>query len=194
MNYPPRAELAMSPANLLAFERSGWIAQAKLNGSYAVIDIVDGEQTAYNRHKVKVNWPLPDLTGFISNGTICGEWLNKAQADETGTIPKYLGIHDITNFEGEYLNKLAYADRYSMILDVFTPKEGNYVLPVCEGLCVLENYEDYWTEIFNELTNVPLIEGLVIKNTKAKLKYGFSVNSNASWQYKFRKPTLNYKY
>ena len=52
------------------------------------------------------------------------------------------------------------------------------------------NFEEVWKEI----VDTDLYEGLVLKRRDAKLSFGFNEKNNNEWQIKCRKPTKNYDF
>ena len=48
--------------------------------------------------------------------------------------------------------------------------------------------------LFDRLTTIDIVEGLVMKRKNARLEIGTSENNNTKSQVKVRKPTKNYRY
>jgi hypothetical protein len=55
-------------------------------------------------------------------------------------------------------------------------------------------YASGFTKLFNEIIEVDLYEGLVLKKANSKLNFGFNEQNNNDWQVKCRKPTKIYNY
>jgi ATP-dependent DNA ligase len=202
-HFPPRSEHPVPVSNLPAWETPDYIAQAKLNGSYAVIHINQGEITAFNRHKQPLsNFTIPkseilalyDMSRCTGELVLCGEFLNKGQKDETGTYPKYLALHDILVKE-TFLYQYTYHQRYALLEEIcgYPKTTEHYLREVSDNIKLFRNFADNFCQHFNELVSIPVVEGLVVKKLKSPLRYTLKPTSNQEGQFKFRKPNSNYK-
>ena len=59
---------------------------------------------------------------------------------------------------------------------------------------VIKDYKSQNKDLFDKLTPIDMIEGLVMKRKNARLELGTSENNNTKSQLKCRKATKNYKY
>jgi hypothetical protein len=192
--YPPRPTKKCPPDNLSAWDDPKYIAQAKLNGSYAVIQLIGSEYIVWNRLRQHATFQVPDCRHLMKGDTIlCGEILNKALPDESGMIPTYLALHDILQLDGEYMYGETYQTRYEALADLCQPDTGDYVLPVSDGIKLIRNFKDHFVREYCRLSAIDVVEGLVVKKLSAPLRYGTSPDKHTEGMLKFRKPTLNYK-
>ena len=51
-----------------------------------------------------------------------------------------------------------------------------------------------FNDLFDGLTKIDMIEGLVLKRKNARLEAGIREDNNSKWMLKTRKPHKNYKY
>ena len=72
--------------------------------------------------------------------------------------------------------------------------EKEYLYKITENIYRVKSYVGDFKSIFDKLTPIDMIEGLVMKRKNAKLELGTSENNNTKSQLKARKPTKNYKY
>ena len=76
--------------------------------------------------------------------------------------------------------------------DVESDKE--YLFKVTENVYRVKSYLVDFKGIFDKLSPIDMIEGLVMKRKNARLELGTSENNNTKSQLKCRKATKNYKY
>lgn len=197
--FPPRATSKIPTDNLPAYDgREDFVAQAKFNGSYCVARInPDGSVTTWNRHRERMKCDL-DLSVLAGSSvrTICGELMNKSQADERGDKPYWFVAHDIIE-DGSYLNGLPYLQRLSKLERVFAHgqrSDRDYLAMEFGNVKLARTFRDNFCQHFNELSSIPMIEGLVLKRIDVALRYGFRPDSNSGWSIKVRKPSANYMF
>jgi len=203
--YPPRPKNAIDPKDLIFWDNKTLISQPKLNGSNTTIYTNGREIKVMNRH----NSPLTNFK--ISREEIMsifrgneGEWLvinceylNKSKKDETNNLFNHkLVIFDILVSKSDYLIGSTFSSRVDLLDDLYGREESGkeYLYSVSENIFRVKTYENNFKEIYDNLTNIDLCEGLVLKRKGAKLEAGSSENNNYKSQLKVRKPTKNYKY
>jgi ATP-dependent DNA ligase len=126
-----------------------------------------------------------------------GEYLNKSKLDETGQPFNHkFVIFDILCFDGEYLVGKTFEERVSLLDQLYGQinSEKDYLFTVSENVLRVKSYLNGFADIFNQLTPIDMIEGLVMKRKNARLEFGSSEMNNVKSQIKCRKATKNYKY
>ena len=72
--------------------------------------------------------------------------------------------------------------------------EKPYLYSVSDNVYRVKSFETGFKQIFDDLTKIDMVEGLVLKRKSAKLEIGNTENNNTKSQLKARKATKNYKY
>lgn len=202
--FPPRPKNAIPDSELNFWDNGSLIAQPKLNGSNCVIFTNGEKSVVMNRHNQRLsNFQLSDSEiKDIYRGTggwtiLNGEYLNKSKSDETGQSfnHKFI-IFDILAFDGEYLVGKTFEQRVSLLDSLYgtVDSEKNYLYSVSLNVYRVKSYQSDFKNIYDELTPIDMIEGLVLKRKSARLEVGTSENNNIKSQLKCRKPTKNYKF
>jgi len=185
MIIPPRPKKKITP-DLLGCLSGEWIGQAKMNGSYCVID--NGK--FYNRHGDKFQIE-PDIQINIQGTVLCGEYMNKCR-DYNGMFIAF----DILKYNGKPLIGKTYNYRYKILSDLLigTNEEyGNDLFLDTNYLDVglIRGYSNAITDfiaLFVSLSKLgDYCEGMVIKKGDETLKDLGSESSNSHWQLKCRK-------
>ena len=201
--YPPRPKNAISPEDLTFWDNDSLLAQPKLNGSNSTI-YTDGKKVIImNRHGQRLTNVRVDDSEILSlyrgNGWMilnC-EYLNKNKGDETGQPFNHkFVIFDILCYDGDYLVGKTFEERVQILDSLYGQKdcEKDYLFGISENVYRVKSYLTGFNELYNKLTPIDMIEGLVMKRRNARLEVGSSENNNTKSQIKCRKGTLNYKY
>ena len=201
--YPPRPKNAISPEDLTFWDNDSLLAQPKLNGSNSTI-YTDGKKVIImNRHGQRLTNVRVDDSEILSlyrgNGWMilnC-EYLNKNKGDETGQPFNHkFVIFDILCYDGDYLVGKTFEERVQILDGLYGQKdcEKDYLFGISENVYRVKSYLTGFNELYNKLTPIDMIEGLVMKRRNARLEVGSSENNNTKSQIKCRKGTLNYKY
>lgn len=203
--YPPRIEYKLQPTSLAKFDNNQYIAQPKLDGSNTSVAINEKSFVAKERHNRF--FARPPKFDFLSlhrgKGFMCisGEFLNKSKKDENKKPLTGFCIWDILAYNGEILLGSTIEERLALI-DKLYPSTGVksisgidylYETKTKEIYKVANYYEDF-KNIFDTITKVDLVEGLVLKRKSGKLEMMTREQNNTGWSVKIRKPTLNYKF
>ena len=202
--YPPRPKNAISPNDLTFWDNNSLLAQPKLNGSNCLIFTNGVKVIVMNRHNQRLtNFRLTDeevKSLYRGNGgwmILNGEYLNKNKMDETGQPFNHkFVIFDILCIDGDYLVGKTFEER-AQILDSLYEQincEKEYLFGISENVYRVKSYLTEFNELYNKLTPIDMIEGLVMKRRNARLEVGSSEMNNVKSQIKCRKSTLNYKY
>jgi hypothetical protein len=202
--YPPRPKNAISPDDLNFWDNESLIAQPKLNGSNCVIFTNGVKSVVMNRHGQRLtNFRLSDeelRDIYRGNGgwtVLNGEYLNKNKSDETGqSFNHKFVIFDILAYDGEYLVGKTFEERIQLLDTLYgqVDSEKEYLYNITTNVYRVKSYLKGFKELFDRLTPIDVVEGLVMKRKNARLELGNSENNNTKSQLKCRKPTRNYKY
>lgn len=201
--YPPRPKNAIPPEQLGEYDNGTLLAQPKLNGSNCIIFTNGIETHIMNRHHQRMSNFKIDFDEIIStikpNGKwiiINGEYMNKSKRDETDSPFNHkLVIFDILVHNNKYLLGKTFKQR----IDIFEsfeklPSEKSYLNKLSENIYSVKTYDKNFSQLFNDLTNIDMVEGLVLKRKRARLEPGYNQLNNTKTQIKSRKPTKNYKF
>ena len=202
--YPPRPKNAISPDDLNFWDNQSLLAQPKLNGSNCLIFTNGVKVIVMNRHNQRLtNFRLTDeevKSLYRGNGgwmVLNGEYLNKSKMDETGQPFNHkFVIFDILCFDGDYLVGKTFEERVQLLDTLYDQRncEKEYLFGISENVYRVKSYLSGFNDLFNQLTSIDIIEGLVMKRRNARLEIGSSEMNNVKSQIKCRKATLNYKY
>lgn len=202
--YPPRPRNSVSPEDLDFWDNQTLIAQPKLNGSNCVIFTNGVDYFVMNRHKQRLtnfkitNEELSEI--YRGDGEwmiINGEYMNKSKSDEKSKVFNHkLVIFDILAYNGEYLVGSTFSDRVELLDKLYGKQESekDYLYSITTNVYRVKSYSNNFKNLFDTITTIDMIEGLVMKRSNAKLEAGLTESNNIKSQLKCRKPTLNYKY
>lgn len=209
--WPPRPERAIPKSLLSFYERQGWVAQVKLNGTCNVISISPQNKiTAKSRHKDVANgdhrlWSPSAKTeaAFKSLPRPNKGWyvfvaeLMHSKVKEGAKDTNY--IHDILVADGEYLIGKTFEERQAILRSLFPEidesKSTVAYHVIDENTWLARNHEGReLASLYDSVITDPSYEGLVIKNPKSKLAMCSRQKSNTDWQVKCRRPHKNYSF
>jgi hypothetical protein len=201
--FPPRPKNAIPDSELGFWDNGSLIAQPKLNGSNCVI-FTNGEKTiVMNRHNQRLtNFNISDneiRDIYRGEGWMIlnGEYMNKSKSDENNQVFNHkFVIFDILGFNGEYLVGKTFEERVILLDEIYgkVDSDKEYLFKVTENVYRVKSYTVDFKNIFDKLTSIDMLEGLVMKRKNARLELGTSENNNTRSQLKCRKATKNYKY
>ena len=202
--YPPRPKNAIPDTELNFWDNESLIAQPKLNGSNCLIFTNGDKFVVMNRHNQRLtNFRLTDSEVkelYRGNGgwlILNGEYLNKNKMDETSQPFNHkFVIFDILAFDGDYLVGKTFSERIELLDSLYgkVDSEKEYLYSISTNVYRVKSYMNDFKNIFDNLTPIDMIEGLVMKRKNARLEIGTSELNNVKSQLKCRKPTKNYKY
>lgn len=202
--YPPRPQNAVPSTDLGYYDDGTFLGQPKLNGSNCVI-FTDGVKVfKMNRHNDRLTrFEIKDeeiLALYQGTGgwtVLNGEYLNKNKSDETRkSFNHKFVIFDILVNDGDYLIGKTFEQRIKLLDEMFGQNEceKDYLFSISDNVYRVKSYENNFNGLFDKLTPIDLIEGLVLKRKNARLEMGNTELNNTKSQIKARKPTLNYKF
>jgi hypothetical protein len=201
--YPPRPEVKSPPSGLPTYERMGYIAQPKLNGSCALVFVDNNGARMMGRHNNSFARELIDR-GHLQNlqrgagfTVLVGEYMNKSQKD--GKRKLFNGcfvIFDILVHNGNHLVKSTFEERQELLDNLYGEGQhyDEYINYISPSVYRVKNFSSNFVTLFNNITTVEMYEGFVLKRPNGILENGLRPNNNTGWQLKIRKPTKNYKY
>lgn len=201
--FPPRPKNAIPDTELEFWDNGSLIAQPKLNGSNCVIFTNGIKTIVMNRHNQRLtNFNLSDneiKDIYRGEGWMIlnGEYMNKSKSDENNQVFNHkFVIFDILGYNSEYLVGKTFEERIRLLDSIYSQVESEkeYLFKVTENVYRVKSYLIDFKKIFDKLTPIDMIEGLVMKRKNARLELGTSENNNTKSQLKCRKATRNYKY
>lgn len=201
--YPPRPKNAIPDSELQFWDNQSLIAQPKLNGSNCLIFTNGVRIVVMNRHNQRLtNFQLceSDIKDIYRGDgwmVLNGEYLNKNKSDECGNSFNHkLVIFDILCYDGDYLLGKTFQERVDLLDKIYgkIDSEKDYLFKVSKDVYRVKSYLSGFKSLYDKLTPIDMIEGLVMKRKNARLEIGATENNNIKSQIKCRKATRNYKY
>lgn len=192
---PPRTENAIPSMMLTGFEKRGWIAQVKKNGTNSVI-FVSPEREVFakgrhdNDHK---QWEFTDETRAIFTKLPGKGWYvfnAELLHSKTRTVKNTNYLFDVLVANGEHLIGKTYLQRYDMLLKLFKPRKAQWGYDQIDdhtllGKLILADFK----KVFNSLSTDE-DEGLMLKNPTGVLSY--DCGKKATWMVKCRRSHKNF--
>jgi hypothetical protein len=201
--FPPRPQTKGTPTALKVFERMGYIAQPKLNGSCGVLFLKSNTDVKLmGRHKntfAREILSKQDL-GMLHRGAgytvLVGEYLNKSKKGINGKPMTGFVIFDILVHNGKHLINSTFQERQDLLDSLYSPigSFDDYVYPIGPSTYRVRNFVSNFDSIWKSITTIDVYEGFVLKNPNGKLENGLREANNVGWQCKIRKATKNYQY
>jgi len=202
--YPPRPKNPIPNTELSFWDNGSLIAQPKLNGSNCLIFTNGEKHIAMNRHNGRLtNFQIKDEEiAALYKGTggwtvLNGEYMNKSKQDETRSAFNHkFVIFDILVDDGDYLVGKTFEERIALLDSMFGQEdsEKDYLYSISENVYRVKSYLNGFNMLYDRLTPIDMIEGLVMKRKSARLEMGNTELNNVKSQIKCRKETKNYKY
>jgi hypothetical protein len=197
--WPPRPEKAAPPQLIGFYEKRGWLAQVKKNGTCTVI-FAKGETVIFKtRHDDdhKAWSPLPSHSAFFSGRKDWNVYVAELLHSKGPHVKNHLYLFDILVSDGNELIGTTLQDRQSILRQRFpTPKVDIGGSRAGLGSRLITQDVSHADAISPALWDKlgPLDEGFVFKNPKAKLSACIAATSNGAWQVKVRRPHTNYSF
>lgn len=183
--YPPRPEKAITPSLIPFYEKRGWVAQVKKNGtcSLAIVSphgTVDYKTRHWEDHKAWI--PTANMSGFFTeypDSIFVFELLHS----KTPNVKNTAYLFDVLRYTGIDLTGQTLALR----LDVLSR-----IRPV-QCAMIAETHVVGLRNLYDRLTE-PEDEGIVLKDPNSTLRSCDRDGVNAGWQVKCRRSTKNYSF
>jgi len=204
--YPPRVESKLQPISLDKFDNGNYVGQPKLNGSNTSVTI--SESVAIPKERHNTFFSIPPKFDFKSlhrgNGFMCltGEFMNKSKKDNTEKPFRGFCIWDIVAYNNKILVGSTIEERISLLDKLYPSKDAiktkkgiTYLFKTnVENIYKVNNFYGKFTEIYDDISKVDMVEGFVLKRKSGKLEMMTREQNNVGWSVKVRKPTSNYKF
>lgn len=202
--YPPRPKNAIQSSDLDYWDNNTLIAQCKLNGSNCTIYTNGEKYIVMNRHNGRLtNFQITDeelKSMYRGNGewmVINGEYMNKSKSDENRKVFNHkFVIFDILVLDGDSLVGKTFEERVVLLDKLYGTKacEKPYLYGISENIYRVKSYTSNFLDLYNDLVEIDMIEGLVMKRRSARLEAGTSELNNVKSQVKCRKKCNSYRY
>lgn len=202
--YPPRPKNAVPLSEIDNWDNGSMIGQPKMNGSNMTAYLRNDDIIIMNRHGqllsnyVIGNSEIKELYRGNGGWTILnGEYLNKQKCDENGNFFNHkFVIFDILSIDGDHLIGKTFSERIELLDNLYgvINSEKDYLYSISENVYRVKSYLNGFKDLFDRLSKIDIIEGLVCKRRNGRLENGIVVDNNSRSQIKFRKPTKNYRY
>jgi hypothetical protein len=196
---PPRAEQKISTMLLPFYERRGWQAQIKKNGTSSLIFVAPNKElVTKTRHgEDHKAWQVTPGSGAIFKRLPGKGWyvINaELLHSKTPHIKDTHYIYDVLVNDGVVLFGTTYAQRYAILQKLFLHnplacEQSHYILDAHTWLA--RNVRENFQGVFNALKNDE-DEGLVLRDMTGKLS--LSDSANAAWMCKVRRTHKNYTF
>lgn len=194
--YPPRPEQKIMKPMLGFYEKRGYLAQKKKNGTCTVIFCRGDEVIFKTRHcdDHKLWTPLPEHIKFFSGRKKWNVFVAELLHSKVSGGPKNeLYIFDQIVRDGVHLVGETFGERQAALLAQFSggkPEVDQYRLS--DHIALAKNFTSRFSDLFANLKKED--EGLVLKDLCAPLKACLKADSNSSWQVKCRIANSNYSF
>ena len=179
------------------------LAQPKLNGSNSVI-FTNGEKViVMNRHNgrlTNVQVPMEEILSIYKGKgwmVLNAEYMNKSKSDENRKVFNHkFVVFDILVLNGDSLVGKTFEERVILLDQLYGTNNSDkpYLYGISENIYRVKSYTSNFLELYNDLVEIDMIEGLVLKRKSARLEAGTSELNNVRSQIKCRKATKNYRY
>jgi len=205
--WPPRPDNKIAQGMLNFYEKQGFWAQAKRNGTCTVI-FAKGKQVIFKtRHNDgHKKWsPTPEHVQFFRGHSDWNVYVAELLHSKTPHIKNQLFIFDKIVADGKQLVGTTLAERQELLTNEWEPiLDEPLQTRVHDNVSIAKNFKGDFVTLFNQMAAEKKVkdelgenyenEGLVLKNPKAVLSPCFKQDSNNKWQVKCRLPHKNYSF
>ena len=199
--WPPRPEHVVPADRLNYYEKLGWGANYKKNGTCSLIWLSpDGEFKTMNRHQeAHKAWQLgPTNADVLRDLLPRGKWfcgVAELMHNKAPNIKDTLYFHDVLVFNSEYLVGETYLARQKILEELFPANAEAYShYVVSDRIWRAKLFTSGFEKLFKDIKDPKTDEGLVIKKLDAPLKMCDIQKANAGWSMKARHPAKNYAF
>lgn len=203
--WPPRPDAKIPKESLQMFEKMGYGAQVKKNGTCNIIFAKKGEETIFKmRHGPEsdhLSWtPTQFHKEYFENLAENSGWnvyVTELLHSKTPDTKNTIYIFDQIVRDGKLLIGMTFLERQELLLNELVDENSveewdKYVLND-KRIWLAKTYTDAFNSLFNHL-DTKQDEGLVLKKLDAKLENPIKQKSNNGWQFKCRLPHKNYSF
>lgn len=196
--FPPRPETAIPRTMLGFYQKRGFLAQKKKNGTCCVIFACGDRVIFKTRHgnagEHKLWVPQPDHIKFFQGQEKWNVFVAEVLHSKVSGGPKnQIFLFDQIVRDGIQLLDETYRERQIGLLTRFAggkPEDDQY--RVADRISLAKNFSGGFGKLFDSLK--PEDEGLVLKDPNAKLRMCFKADANKMWQVKCRISATNYSF
>ena len=208
--FPPHPAAKWKPEDLGAV--SGYVAQYKYDDWRALTFIFpDGDIQFYGRNRARLARYRPPA-GMIQALRSLKYERGKFQVLDGGLlhykterVKDTLVLWDVLVHNGEYLIGTTFAQRYR-ILEEMTGQPKHWIhltagelripvaLQIAKYLWLAPVFTSNFVELYRNASQLPEVEGLVLKNPNAPLERALQRDGNAAWMLRARKPEIHYRF
>ncbi len=194
--WPPRPNDNLAKGMMRFYERRGWIAQVKKNGTCSVIFNTPDGVIFKTRHDADhKQWaPTKECVAFFAALPTWSVFVAELLHNKTKHIKHTNYIHDVLVWDGDNLTGRTFLERQELLHETIFPQAKGAAVShrnITDTIWLARRHDSNFEALFDTLDSKE-DEGLVLKNPKAKLENCARQTSNAKWQVKCRKPTKNY--
>lgn len=197
--FPPRPEMKIAKENLGFYQKRGYVAQKKKNGTCTVI-FAKGDQVIFKTRHPDIEdgnhrmWtPQEDHIKFFSGSEGFNVYVAELLHSKVTGGPKHeLFIFDQLVSNGISLSGTTFGSRMVNMMKAFGGEAESDQYRVADRITLAKCFGGGFTKMFETLA--PEDEGLVLKDPKAILLPCFKADSNKGWQVKCRIAHSNYSF
>ena len=211
--WPPRPDKAIPTTSLQFYEKRGWVAQMKKNGTCTVVFVSpDGEITYKTRHNEDhKRWEPTDKSSAVFKDLPGEGWyvfVVEVLHSKTSLVKDTVYIFDIMVAESELLVGKTFTERMDLLQAIFNVRDeynvvslgstSHYVLNSNAWLAktITADFKSVWQVAENAKPEegAPIDEGIVLKKPDSILEVPGRQKSNSQWQVKCRISHKNYDF
>ena len=197
--HGPRPEGRIRPDQLAFYEATGdWCVQRKFNGYKCTFSVCDGKVNFYNKGKPFKRWKPPAslLKQFSALNLKPGtHWFDSELLEPR--VKNTIVIYDVLQFS-RYLIGTTQIHRLNLLDEICgKPRERcdlGIAILVTENIWLAEWWEEDFEQHYEEMLDMDLIEGLVLRQKEAKLNNHGRVAYETQSQIRCRKNSANYRF
>lgn len=197
--WPPRPESKIPVAMTNFYDRRGWQSQAKLNGTCSVIFTNGTECIIKTRHgEDHKAWAMrQEHVDFFRGTAKDGKWnvfVAELMHNKSPLLKDMLYVFDILVHGGQQLTGKTFAERQALLEEIIPGEQQDLWYEHSKFIVRARNHTGASRALYERITAIPYVEGLVMKDPQAKLGLCNRKDNNTSWQVKCRKVTKNYSF
>ena len=193
--WPPRPEQKIMKPMLGFYQKRGFLAQKKKNGTCTVIFAKGDEVIFKTRHNDdhKLWTPQQDHIEFFQGSEGYNVYVAELlHSKVTGGPKNELFIFDQLVKDGVSLVGTRFADRMTSMMQQFGGEAESDQYRIDDRITLAKCFSSGFTKLFENLGKED--EGLVLKDPNALLKACLKPDANKAWQVKCRIAAANYSF
>ncbi len=190
--FPPRPEKPISRSLIRWYEKRGYVAQIKKNGTCSVALVAADSTVSFLKRtgEPHLAWEPTaeacDFFGHFPDSAFCFELLHS----KGGGVRDTLYVFDVVRYLGGDLVGMTFEERMGLLRKVVPISSPRILYADLHHECLTGLFDSMVDDEGVALS--PLDEGIVLKDPKAKLEPCRKADSNSGWQVKCRARTKNY--